>query len=85
MYLIRYKLHNYAVCGFKYVPINPQMWLDLQKLTLRAQILKSIFLSVDENHTHALSKDTKHLRQDIQVCFYRRLFFDAVKPRGCIS
>ena len=42
-------------------------------------------LSVDESHTHALSKDTKHLRLDGQVCFYRRLFSDTVKPRGCIS
>ena len=32
------------------------------------------FLSVDESHTHALSKDTKHLRLDGQVCFYRWLF-----------
>ena len=43
------------------------------------------FLSVDESHTHALSKDTKHLRFDGQVCFYRWLFSDAVEPRGCIS
>ena len=40
---------------------------------------------VDENHTHALSRDTKHLIIDGQVCFFRRLFSDAVKPRGCIS
>ena len=32
------------------------------------------FLSVDESHTHALSRDTKHLRLDVQVCFFRRLF-----------
>ena len=43
------------------------------------------FLPVDESHTHALSRDTKHLRLDGQVCFFRRLFSDAVKPRGCIS
>ena len=40
------------------------------------------FLPVDESHTHALSRDT---RLDVQVCFFRRLFSDAVKPRGCIS
>ena len=39
----------------------------------------------DESHTHALSRDTMHLRLDGQVCFYRRHFCDAVKPRGCIS
>ena len=43
------------------------------------------FLPVDESHTHALSRDTKHLRLDGQVCFVRWLFSDAVKPRGCIS
>ena len=26
-----------------------------------------------------------HLRLDGQVCFYRRLFWDAVKPQGSIS
>ena len=42
------------------------------------------FLPVDESHTHALSRDIKHLRLDGQVCFFRRLFSDTVKPRGCI-
>ena len=32
------------------------------------------FLPVDESHTHALSRDTKRLRLDGQVCFFRRLF-----------
>ena len=43
------------------------------------------FLPVDESHTHALSRDTKHLSLDGQVCFCRRLFSDDAKPRGCIS
>ena len=43
------------------------------------------FLPVDESHTHALFRDTKHLRLDGRVCFYRRLFSDTVKPRGCLS
>ena len=43
------------------------------------------FLPVDESNTHALSRDTKHLRLDDQVCFFRRLFPDAVKSRECIS
>ena len=42
-------------------------------------------LLVDESHTHALFKDIEHLRLNGWLCFYRRLFFDAVKPRGCIS
>ena len=41
--------------------------------------------AVDECHTHALPRDTMHLRIVGQVCFYRRLFCDAVKPQGCIS
>ena len=43
------------------------------------------FLPVDESHTHAPSRDTKHLSLDGQVCFCRRLFSDNAKPRGCIS
>ena len=43
------------------------------------------FLPVDENRTHALFRDNKHLSLDGQVCFCRQLFSDAVKPRGCIS
>ena len=42
-------------------------------------------LPVRDRHTHALSRNTKHLTIDCQVCFYTRIFTDAVKPRGCIS
>ena len=43
------------------------------------------FLSVRESYTHALPRNTKYLTIDGQVYFHRRLFTDAVKPRGCIS
>ena len=43
------------------------------------------FLPVDESDTCTLSRDTMHLRLDDQICFYRQLSSDAVKPRGCIS
>ena len=43
------------------------------------------FLPVDESHTHALLRDTKHLRLDGRICFYRRLFSNAVKLRGYYS
>ena len=43
------------------------------------------FLLLQERYIHALSKNTNCLTIDGQVCFYRRLFTDAVKPRGCIS
>ena len=42
------------------------------------------FLPVGESHTHALSRGTKHLKLDGQVCFFKWLFSDAIKPRGCI-
>ena len=42
-------------------------------------------LPVHDRHTRALSRDTKYWTIDSQVCFYKRLFIDAVKPRGCIS
>ena len=42
------------------------------------------FLPVQE-YIHALSRNTNCLTIDDQVCFYRRLFTDAVKPQGCIS
>ena len=43
------------------------------------------FLPVDESHTHALSRDTKHLSLDGLVCFCRWLFSDVAKPQGYIS
>ena len=43
------------------------------------------FLSISERYTHALSRNTKYLAIDGQVCFYRQLFADAVKPRRCMS
>ena len=43
------------------------------------------FLPVHERYIHALFRNTNHQTIDCQVCFYRRLFIDAVKPRGCIS
>ena len=42
-------------------------------------------LPVHDRHTRALSRNTKYWTIDSQVCFYRQLFIDAVKPRGCIS
>ena len=43
------------------------------------------FLSISERYTHALPRNTKYLAIDGQVCFYRRFFADAVKPRRCMS
>ena len=43
------------------------------------------FLSISERYTHALPRNTKYLAIDGQVCFYRRIFADAVKPQRCMS
>ena len=51
---------------------------EFAKTDLMGTNIEIHFLSVDESHTHALSKDTKHLRLDGQVCFFRRLFSNAV-------
>ena len=40
-----------------------------------------LFLSVCESYTHVLPRNTKYLMIDGQVCFHRRLFTDARKPR----
>ena len=53
------------------------------KTDLMVTSIEIHFLAVDESNTHALSRDI--MRLDGQVCFYRRLFCDVVKPRGCIS
>ena len=55
------------------------------KTNLMATNTEIHFLPVGESYTHALPRDTKHLRIDGQVCFFRWLFSDSVKPRGCIS
>ena len=55
------------------------------KTGLIATITDIHFLPVCESCTHALPRSTKYLIIDGQVCFYRWLFTDAVKPPGCIS
>ena len=54
------------------------------KTGLIATITDIHFLPVRESCTHALPRDTKCLIIDGQICFYRRLFTDAVKSPGCI-
>ena len=81
------------------VIVNIMIWIYCFKKKLHGYVYVTVFrktnhmvtnteihfLPVDECHTHALSRDTMHLRLDGQVCFYRRLFCHALKPRGCIS
>ena len=55
------------------------------KTGLNVTITEIHFLPVHKSYTHVLSRDPKHLMLDSQVCFYRWLFSNAVKPRGCIS
>ena len=61
--------------------MNDQLFVTVFWKTDRMDTNTEIHYSpVDESHTHALFRDTKHLRLDGLVCFYRRLFYDAVKP-----
>ena len=55
------------------------------KTGLFAIITDTYFLPVRESCTHALHRNTKYLIINGQVCFYRWLFTDAIKPPGCIS
>ena len=55
------------------------------KTGLIATITDIHFLPVHESCTHALPRNTKYLIINGQVCFYRRLSTDAVKPSGCFS
>ena len=64
-----YALH----CCYTYVTVFWKTYLMVTNTEIH-------FLLVDECHTYALSRDTMHLRLDGQVCYYRRLFCDAVKP-----
>ena len=43
------------------------------------------FLPVRESYIHALSRNTKCLTIDGQICFYKWPFADVVEPRGWIS
>ena len=64
------------------------LWLYVTrsgKTGLIATITDTHFLPVRESCTHALPRNTKYLIIDDQVCFYRWLFTNAVKPPGCIS
>ena len=62
------------------------MWPSLGKSTISAHQLKSTFYwPIRESYIHALTRNTKCLTIDGQVCFYRRPFSDAVEPWGCIS
>ena len=73
---------KFCVCGYcDYILFVT----EFAKTDLMGTNTKIHFLPVDESHTHALSRDTKHLRIDGQVCLFRRLFSNAVKPRGCFS
>ena len=58
--------------------------VTFRKINLRAST-EILFLPVQERYIHALSRNTNCLTIDGQVCFYRWLFTDAVRPQGSIS
>ena len=79
VYTILYHCNNVQVCIYILVYVTIFGKID----HLRAST-KIHFLPVQERYIHALSRNTNCLTIDGQVCFYRQLFTDAVKPRGCI-
>ena len=54
---------------------NPVYVTEFAKTDLMGTNAEIHFLPVDESHTHALSRDTKYLRLDGQVCFFQAAFF----------
>ena len=85
-YIIEYYIIGNYCCTILVLAVSHlTIVTEFAKTDLMGTNTEIHFLPVDESHTHALSRDTKHLRLDGQVCFFRRIFSDAVKPRGCIS
>ena len=76
--LVLAKLKSQSTSGMMYVT-------RYGKTGLIATTTDIHFLPVRESCTHALPRNTKYLITDGQVCFYKWLFTDAVKPPGCIS
>ena len=77
-----YKLHSIQKPSHKMKQVNVTIFGKIDHLRASNEIH---FLPVQERYIHAISRNTNCLTIDGQVCFYRRLFTDAVKPRGCIS
>ena len=60
------QLIPHSLLGKNFVCVTVFLKTDLEDTSTEIH-----FLFVDESHTYALSRDTKHLRLDGQVCFYR--------------
>ena len=81
-----YTLHvTYALANEQMV-YTPSVYMTIFGKINHLRVSTEIhFLPVCESYIHALSRNTKCLTIDGQVCFYRRPFVDAVEPQGCIS
>ena len=82
--LISIFLHPYAHFTIDLLHYLPYMTIFGKTDHLRAST-EIHFLPIRESYIHALSRNTKCLTIDGQVCFYGWPFADAVEPRGCIS
>ena len=71
--ILCYTIHNIYIYIYIYVTGSGKTGLIHTSTEIQ-------FLSTSERYTHALPRNTKHLAIDGQVCFYRQLFADAVKP-----
>ena len=81
LFCFYFHLFFFSAFFLSYLIIMTVFW----KTSLMVTNTEIHFLPVDECHTLAPSRDTMHLRLDGQVCFYRQLFCNDVKSRGCIS
>ena len=63
------------MCGIakKCLPVRFLFVTEFVKTDFMGTNIEIHFLPVDESHTHALSRDTKHLRLGGQVCFFPTL------------
>ena len=85
-YILTYQDTRLATRSYAFDPVNFMTYVTASGKTGLIHTSTEIqFLSISERYTHALPRNTKYLAIDGQVCFYRRLFADAVKPQRCIS
>ena len=75
MYVYMYVFVSVCMCAYAFMTV---FW----KTDLKVTNTEIYFLSVDESHTYTLSRDTKHLKLDGQVYFYRWLFLTLLNHEG---
>ena len=73
--MIKITLQNNPINLFIWKPFSCKYMTVFAKINLMGTNTEIHFLPVNESHTHALFRDTKHLRLDGHVCFLQTAFF----------